>query len=60
MALITLVINPDIFGAKYQIFNPKWHMIEDFDMSIRIPTKKKNSCVQEALATYIIEDQLII
>ena len=52
MAFITLVVNPDVFGAKYQIFNPKWHMIGDFDMSIRISSKKKISCVQEPLATY--------
>ena len=52
VSLLTVVINLKASGAKDQIFNPKWHCIGDFDMSIRISSKKKVSCVQEPLATY--------
>ena len=51
MALLTVVIDRDVF-QEFEIFDPSLHFIGDFDMTIKVTSKHRVSCVQEPLATY--------
>jgi glycosyltransferase involved in cell wall biosynthesis len=52
IGLLTMVINSRIIDEKDKLFDPRLHHIGDFDIAIKISSKKKVSCVQEPLATY--------
>ena len=52
MGLVTVLLNRGFFDEHEKIFDPRLHIIGDYDMAIKISAKWKVSCVQQPLATY--------
>ena len=52
MGLVTVLLNRGFFDEHEKIFDPRLHIMGDYDMAIKISAKWKVSCVQQPLATY--------
>ncbi|SVE45920.1 uncharacterized protein METZ01_LOCUS498774, partial [marine metagenome] len=52
VGLLTIVIRRTAIENLDQSFNPRFHVIGDFDLVIRLANKCKFNCIQSPLATY--------
>ena len=52
MCLLTVLLNRNFINEQEKVFDPRLHMMGDFDMAIKISSKYKVSCIQQPLATY--------
>ncbi len=52
MWLLTVILNRKFINEQEKVFDPRLHIMGDYDMGIKISSKYKVSCVQEPLATY--------
>ena len=52
MCLLTVLLNRKFINEQEKVFDPRLHIMGDYDMGIKISSKYKVSCVQQPLATY--------
>ena len=52
MGLLTVLLNRKFINEQEKVFDPRLHIMGDYDMAIKITAKWKVSCVQQSLATY--------
>ena len=52
MCLLTVLLNRNYINEQEKVFDPRLHIMGDYDMAIKISAKWKVSCVQQPLATY--------
>ena len=52
MGLLTVLLNRTFIDKQEKIFDPRLHIIGDYEMLIKISAKWKVSCVQQPLSTY--------
>ena len=52
MCLLTVLLNRRFINEQEKVFDPRLHIMGDYDMAIKISAKWKVSCVQQPLATY--------
>ena len=52
MCLLTVLLNRNYINEQEKVFDPRLHIMGDYDMAIKISSKYKVSCVQQPLATY--------
>ena len=52
MGLLTVLLNRKFINEQEKVFDPRLHIMGDYDMGIKISSKYKVSCVQQPLATY--------
>ena len=52
MSLLTVLLNRNYINEQEKVFDPRLHIMGDYDMAIKISSKYKVSCVQQPLATY--------
>jgi len=52
MWLLTVLLNRKFINEQEKVFDPRLHIMGDYDMAIKISAKWKVSCVQQPLATY--------
>jgi len=51
MWLLTVLLNRKFINEQEKVFDPRLHIMGDYDMGIKISSKYKVSCVQQPLAT---------
>ena len=49
MGLLTVLLNRRFFDEQEKIFDPRLHIMGDYDMAIKISAKWKESCIQQPL-----------
>ena len=52
MCLLTVVLNRKFINEHEKVFDPRFHLVGDYTMAIKISAKYKVACVQQPLATY--------